>query len=190
MTQTDQIFERIIANASTLEVAVRFLDPFTDGLGKFLQSALQGLAHAIDDGILDAVPDDEEKTLVWQWLGVLDEKICERCEFYDGNQWDENMEPLKDGPEFEEPPLHPNCRCQIVQVDPDAEPVPKNAKLDTYLRSNNLETNRIVFGDAAAEAFDRGEISAREMMRGNDKYVLSPARLEELGDAWKESDNG
>ena len=50
--------------------------------------------------------------LKWEWVAVLDSRTCPICAPLDGRRWDTRAE----APNW---PIHINCRCQLVAVDPD-----------------------------------------------------------------------
>jgi len=53
-------------------------------------------------------PPTFKSTDYWNWIAELDEKTCARCLTKYGKIY------LVDDPPEEEPPLHPNCRCEII----------------------------------------------------------------------------
>ena len=174
------------ANAGPLEVLVSLTDGAETGCGKLIDMAVQGLAGAMDDGLFDSMDDDDAEDLVWQWVGVLDERICDRCEFYDGHQYDQDFEPIGDAPEMDgPPPVHPNCRCQLVAVDPDEDPLPKHTKLDDFLSASKPDVRAAVFGKGAAAGYDRGDISATDLLRSSaGGHELSNDNLREIRQIW------
>jgi SPP1 gp7 family putative phage head morphogenesis protein len=52
--------------------------------------------------------------LKYQFTAGLDSRTCETCAILDGQRWDSRS----DVPVTVTVPLHPNCRCTIVAVDP------------------------------------------------------------------------
>jgi hypothetical protein len=113
---------------------------------------------------------------------------CDTCEFYDGHQYDENLDPVGDAPELiNEPPLHNHCRCQLVAVDPDSEPLPKSTRLDSFLQATSPDAREAVFGKAAAKSYDAGDISASELLRASaGGHELSDDDLNEMRQLWDE----
>jgi hypothetical protein len=187
----NEIFNHLLfANLGPVEVSVSFLDGALDSLGKTISVAVQSLAQAIDDGLFDELDDDEEKVLNWMWVAVLDDRVCDHCEFYDGAIYDEHYDPVGDSPEMDSPPpLHPNCRCQLVMVDPDEAPLPKNTKMDDFVGQTTPEVREAVFGKAAAGAYDSGDISAKSMLRSSaGGHELSDDSLKEIRQIWDETD--
>ena len=51
---------------------------------------------------------------VYEWSAALDSRTCQSCAPIDGKRWDNE----KDAPNV---PLHVNCRCQLLLIDPDDE---------------------------------------------------------------------
>jgi SPP1 gp7 family putative phage head morphogenesis protein len=43
----------------------------------------------------------------YEWIAVLDARVCDQCEDLDGNKYTYEELP-------EEPPLHPLCRCSLI----------------------------------------------------------------------------
>ena len=52
--------------------------------------------------------------LIYQWSSALDSKVCPTCAPLDGQTWTSEAE-------APEEPLHPNCRCQLLIIDPEDE---------------------------------------------------------------------
>lgn len=50
--------------------------------------------------------------LQWEWVAVLDSRTCPTCAPLDGKRWPNRS----DAPTW---PVHVNCRCQVIAVDPD-----------------------------------------------------------------------
>ena len=50
--------------------------------------------------------------LEWEWVAVLDSRTCPTCAPLDGKRWPNRS----DAPTW---PVHVNCRCQVIAVDPD-----------------------------------------------------------------------
>jgi hypothetical protein len=103
---------------------------------------------------------------------------CEFCEFMDGSRYDANYEPMDGGPELTRtPPAHFSCRCKLIELDLEADRLPRatETKLDGWFKKIEERSpggNKATFGEAAAGAFERGDISAAEMMKS--VRVLSP----------------
>ena len=166
----------------------RLADAQMSSFEKFIQSAVQSVAKVVDQGLLeDATDADPELTMGWQWVAVLDDKVCDRCEFFDGQRWDSQYEPVGDAPEFpENPPLHPNCRCSLVPVDLSENAAPTDRRLDDYFKDGSPKALEAVFGESAATAFGKGEISGSQMLRSN-VNPIRPDSLSALRKLWKEA---
>ena len=187
----EQMAQRIVGEAAneveaanaglTIGLGVRLLDAVDGGFSKLIQSAVQALATEVDEGLLAELDEDEApQSLGWQWLAALDEKVCERCAGLDGSRWDSNFEPVDDSEEFEEnPPLHPNCRCQLVPVDLEADDLPAKSKVDNFLSFGGKKTTDAIFGKAASDAYWRGDISGKQMLATHD-YAMTPEEFAEI----------
>ena len=75
------------------------------------RTATQDMARQVKNQVYDANADAMEG-MVWLWTAALDSKTCETCGPLDGQRWDTQ----KEAPTW---PLHPNCRCQVLPIDPD-----------------------------------------------------------------------
>jgi hypothetical protein len=53
--------------------------------------------------------------MVWMWSTALDAKTCETCAPLDQRRWDQDDDSR---PVW---PLHPNCRCESILIDPEDE---------------------------------------------------------------------
>jgi SPP1 gp7 family putative phage head morphogenesis protein len=52
------------------------------------------------------------KGMVYQFSSALDSRTCPTCAALDGQRWDNEQ----DAPVT---PIHPNCRCQVLAIDPE-----------------------------------------------------------------------
>ena len=52
--------------------------------------------------------------MVWMWSTALDSKTCETCAPLDQMRWDQ-------GEKRPDWPIHPNCRCEALLIDPEDE---------------------------------------------------------------------
>ena len=57
---------------------------------------------------------DKLKGFVYQWSAALDSRTCQTCAPLDGKRWNKR----EDAPT---PPIHVNCRCQLLLIDPEDE---------------------------------------------------------------------
>ena len=51
--------------------------------------------------------------MVWMWSTALDSKTCETCAPLDQMRWDQGDNSRPDWP------IHPNCRCEALLIDPE-----------------------------------------------------------------------
>jgi hypothetical protein len=134
-----------------------------------LGNAIRSLAKAVEAGVFSGLDDDDKRTMGWMWVGVHDDKdkMCEQCEFYDGQRWTKDFKPVDGGPEFPgKPQLHRGCRCQLVAVDLARVPGPANTKYEDWFRTlddRSPQATESLYGKAAAQAFRRGEVAARDL---------------------------
>jgi len=151
---------------SAISIGVRLFDTTDNSLMKFVQLAVTALAQQADAEAGDELDDDEEaqdKRIGRVWVSAGDAKVCDECQFWDGNQWDEDGNPVGDGPELQdEPPLHPHCRCVILPCDLD-EPAPEGGFRD-YLANFSEQEQQAAFGPAALRAYRKGEITPAALM--------------------------
>jgi len=179
----------ISATALSVLAKTRLFDATENSFAKVIQSAIQSLANELDTGLLDALPggDVTGKSMGWQWLAVLDNRTCPVCEFYDGNQWTKDWEPVGDAPQIAEgPPAHYNCRCKMVAVDLDETPVPrvKEARLEKWIDKLDRKALEAAVGPAVLRGYERGELSATELI-GRDDWELSPDDFSKIKAAWE-----
>lgn len=69
--------------------------------------------HQIKEEVWNANADALEG-FVYEWSAALDSRTCQSCAPIDGKRWDNR----KDAPTA---PLHVNCRCQLLLIDPEDE---------------------------------------------------------------------
>ena len=75
------------------------------------RTATQDMARQVKQEVYDANADAMEG-MEYEWTTALDSRTCETCQPLDGRREKEQ----KDLPDW---PLHPNCRCQSIPVDPE-----------------------------------------------------------------------
>jgi SPP1 gp7 family putative phage head morphogenesis protein len=75
------------------------------------RTATQDMARQVKQEVYDANADAMEG-MEWQWTTALDSKTCEVCGVLDGKR-EKEQKALPDWP------LHPNCRCQSLPIDPE-----------------------------------------------------------------------
>lgn len=176
---------QVIAIDKRLTVGVKIFDGTETTLDRIIKAAVTALASAADEEDAD---DDTEKNLGWQWLAVMDAATCPACEFYDGNQWTKDFEPVGDAPEYPgDPGLHPNCRCSRIPVDLDAEPAGQalNAagkKIDIsmkdYLAQFNEKELNEAFGPQVLKSWRRGDITDAQLTSQKDHMLTLEKFLE------------
>ena len=147
---------------TALQVAIRLMDPSENSLNKVIQAAIQMFGNAAADG--EAGGADSEREMGWQWAAVMDQATCDQCEFYDGSQWDADMKPVGDAPEYPgDAPLHYGCRCSLVPVDLGAEPVPERS-FEDYLSDFSRKEQEAAFGVENLRAYRRGDITPNQLV--------------------------
>jgi SPP1 gp7 family putative phage head morphogenesis protein len=107
----------IIKGASTKEIA----RAIKEELPKRMRSQSLALARtAIQDynrQVKEAVWDANEESFVglkYEWVAALDSRTCPTCAPLDGEVKGKRTD-------FPKTPVHVNCRCQVVLIDPDDE---------------------------------------------------------------------
>ena len=145
-----------------------------------LGNVIQTVANMVASGVLDKMPGEDKATMGWEWYALHDgHKVCDKCEFYDGQQWTKDYKPVGDGPEFPgKPRLHAGCQCALIPVDLEGGP-PVPTRLDDVFRNQDKETLENSFGAASAEAFLSGRINGRQLLE-QDKFKLSPKAFKRL----------
>ena len=73
----------------------------------------QDVQRQIKEEVWDANA-DALQGFVYQWSAALDSRTCQTCAPLDGKRWDKR----RDAPK---PPIHVNCRCQLLLIDPEDE---------------------------------------------------------------------
>lgn len=76
------------------------------------RTATQDMARQVKEEVYKANADALEG-FVWEWTTALDSRTCPTCMPLDGRRWEQGE---KGRPVW---PLHPNCRCQALLVDPE-----------------------------------------------------------------------
>lgn len=150
------------------------------GFGKIIQSAIETVAKEVASGVFDKMPEKDKVIMGWEWFALHDgPKICDKCEFYDGQRWTKDYKPVGDGPEFPgKPPFYAGCQCALIPVDLEGGP-PAPTRLDDVFRSQDKLSLETSFGKANTEAFLSGKINGRQLLQ-QDSWSLSPDALKGL----------
>ena len=109
-------------------------------------------------------------------LSILDGKTSTVCTHRHGLLWDKKHEPIGHNELFKRPPLHPNCRSQLVYVYDLNEPFDGFSGSD-WVQSRTLEQLQEQFGKGIGQMLFDGKIQLYEALDG-----LKPLTLEQLQD--------
>ena len=110
-------------------------------------------AMSIYKGLLDAYDPPTVESKNWkQWVANIDIKTCLLCRSLNGKIY--SMDDL----DFQEPPLHPNCRCEVLPIE------------------------AVIAGNATKDGKNGADFWMKYMGRLPDYYISSKG-LEALG--WK-----
>ena len=155
------------------EVVTSLMDALVSSLGRVLDAAIVAYANegAFRGG--DALEGDDRANMGWSWVSQLDDAVCPECEFYSGNRWNVDFEPVDDAPEYPgEPPgsTHWGCRCAIIPVDLSEEPAPEK-NFDGWLAQYSRKEQVAAFGEANLRAYQRGDITANQLVGQKDNLM-------------------
>lgn len=75
------------------------------------RTVTQDVAHQIKEELWNANP-EATKDMIYQWTSALDSKTCQTCAPLDNTTYKRR----EDAPQV---PLHVNCRCRLLLIDPD-----------------------------------------------------------------------
>ena len=76
------------------------------------RTATQDMARQVKEQVYEQNKEATEG-MVWQWSTALDSRTCETCAPLDARRWEQEE---KGRPDW---PIHPNCRCQSMLIDPE-----------------------------------------------------------------------
>jgi len=77
------------------------------------RTVTQDVAHQVKEQVWDANADALEG-FVYQWSSALDSRTCATCAPLDNQTWKTRLEAPT-------APIHVNCRCQLLLIDPEDE---------------------------------------------------------------------
>lgn len=107
------------------------------------------------------------------WVSVLDSRTTIQCANLDGEIWDAKVEHVL-------PPIHPNCRSQVVIVPKKQKP--KGYKpFGEWLESQPKNIQDTVLGVSRAEAWRQGALTLRQMVDATRTRPISTQRLKKMG---------
>lgn len=145
-----------------------------DGIARTATTATSNRAH------LEVYRANEDVLSGVQFLATLDSRTTPVCARWDATVW------KVDDPAIQKPPLHFNCRSQLVPVvdwkglgiDPPAEGMrasdsgPTRAKsYEEWFRRQSASKQDEIIGPTRAKLFRRGTISFREMVTQDNRVV-------------------
>ena len=90
------------------------------------RTVTQDVNHQIKSELWDANADALED-FVYQWSSALDSRTCQTCAPLDGRTWKKKA----DAPPV---PIHVNCRCQLLLIDPEDEFWTKDRKVGQQVK--------------------------------------------------------
>ena len=94
------------------------------------RTATASMAKEVKEAVYDANKDALEG-LVWEWESALDSRTCPTCMPLDQQRWDQGDISRPDWP------LHANCRCQCVLVDPEDTEFADQARTAVVIREKS-----------------------------------------------------
>ena len=107
------------------------------------RTVTQDVNHQIKEELWDANADALED-FVYQWSSALDSRTCQTCAPLDGQTWKKKA----DAPPV---PIHVNCRCQLLLIDPEDEFWTQDRKVGQQISekpyANGYKTKAKVKGD-------------------------------------------
>jgi len=116
---TQQIAQQVVKETKRLGVFGVSLDGDTAARAiraqamAMTRTVTQDVQRQVKEQVWDANADALDG-FVYQWSAALDSRTCQTCAPLDGKRWDKRG----DAPT---PPIHVNCRCQLLLIDPEDE---------------------------------------------------------------------
>ena len=108
-------------------------------------------------------------------LSILDGKTSTVCTHRNGLLWDKKHEPIGHNESFKRPPLHPNCRSQLVYVYDLNEPFDGFSGSD-WVQSRTLEQLQEQFGQGIGQMLFDGSVQLSDALEGMHKMSLKELR--------------
>lgn len=149
-----------------------------DGAKRVLDTAERSAATVANSRANAAVSAARRKEAIKQganlmWVSVLDSRTTVQCASLDGEIWDAKEDHVL-------PPIHPNCRSQVVIVPKKERP--KGYKpFGEWLESQPKKIQDTVLGVSRAEAWRQGALTLRQMVDATRTRPISTKRLREMG---------
>ncbi len=111
------------------------------------RTAIQDYNRQVKEAVWDANADSfKDLGLAYEWVSALDSRTCITCAPLDGVERPRRKD-------FEDTPIHPNCRCQVVLVDPE-------------------DSGKVRFGQDAYEDKPKGKgvYKTKKVVKGEELY--------------------
>lgn len=107
----------IIRGEATAKIAENLVKPLKNVIEAnelaIARTAIQDYNRQVKEAVWDANR-EALRGLKYEWVAALDSRTCQTCAPLDGAEKDSNSD-------FPTTPVHVNCRCQVVLIDPDDE---------------------------------------------------------------------
>ena len=116
---TQQIAQQVVKETKRLGVFGVSLDGDTAARAiraqamAMTRTVTQDVQRQVKEQVWDANADALDG-FVYQWSAALDSRTCQTCAPLDGKRWNKRSDAPK-------PPIHVNCRCQLLLIDPEDE---------------------------------------------------------------------
>lgn len=149
-----------------------------DGSRRVLDTAERSAATVANSRANAAVSAARKKEAIKQganlmWVSVLDSRTTIQCANLDGEVWDAKEDHVL-------PPIHPNCRSQVVIVPKKKKP--RGYKpFGEWLESQPKKIQDTVLGVSRAEAWRQGALTLRQMVDATRTRPISTKRLKKMG---------
>ena len=115
---TDEIAKQMIRDVK--KAGISGVDLNSETVARQIRSQAMSMARTSTQDMARQVKEevyrnnaDAMEGMLMEWTTALDSRTCETCAPLDGRRWPEGDSSI---PQW---PLHPNCRCQTVPIDPD-----------------------------------------------------------------------
>lgn len=116
----------------------------------------------------------------WRHVSVLDDHTSSVCAVRNGLIWDSAHEPVDHDLVFQVPPLHYNCRSQLVLItDLQAARDAPRSSIDDWVKSRSLQSLQAQFGVVIGRFLKNGTLKLSDIIKngGLEPMTLAEVRL-------------
>ncbi len=188
-----------VAQSETLqEIITRIVGSQKKGIAGIMEISWRNASTLVHDSIMQIANNarmevykaNDDINKGYRHLSTLDSRSCLNCAARDGAEWDIDYKPVKGSFQFQNPPIHANCRCLLLPVlksyrelgldvdemktgtrASDLGQVPADTSFDAFLKRHDDDYLDELLGPGRANLYRSGKITLRDLVSGDGRVL-------------------